>query len=74
MLSEEIECAILDYKAIAANLALNVDCVPDMDIKLNDGAYNETTNHYRKELNASYRIFITNRNKIYKAYQKGLCG
>lgn len=72
MLADEIECATLDYTSIAHNLASNIECVPGLDDKLNDGNYKETTSIYRKELNASYRIFITNRNKIYKAYQKGL--
>lgn len=72
MITEEIECAYLDFKAVANNLGLNKTCIEGLDDQLTDGNYKETTKHYKKELDEGYKIFIRNRNKIYKAYQKGL--
>lgn len=71
MLHEEIETAKHDYDVCAYNLNLNLTCIPNLDISLCDGGFMETTKTYRVELNAAYRYFIKNRNKIYAAYLKG---
>ena len=72
MLSEAISGAEADYKATANNLALNKTCIEGLDEKLTDGGHKDTTRYWMVELNACFRLFVTNRNRIYKAYQKGL--
>ena len=71
-LAMDIESGIDDCRIVAHNLALNNDCAPGLDEKLTDGGYRETTKFWAKEMNTAFRIYIRDRNKIYKAYQKGL--
>lgn len=69
-LDGDIWSANHDFVLAADYLADNVACLDHID-KI-DGGYQDTTKHYRVELNTAYRSFITTRNKIYKAYQKGI--
>ena len=71
-LSMDIESGIDDCRIVAHNLALNVDCAPGSDERLTDGGYRETTKYWATEMNKGFRTYIRDRNKIYKAYQKGL--
>lgn len=68
-LEGEIWNANHDYTIHAENLVANDRCFKAVD-DIDD--YKETTNYYRVELNKAFRSFITDRNRIFKAYQKGL--
>lgn len=58
-----------DYLLIAENLAENTNCFESVD-KIDH--YREMTHNFKIELNKEFKYFITTRNKIFKAYNRGL--